>query len=134
MEVSDLILADYAAVGEHGKFTLVGAGFTEIGTLKMPCIHQLMFLFIRLKVQLKDNGKNHIEVRLVGEKGTLFKAEGQIDVKDASPNEKNVNLVFKFDNLKFEAEGDYNFEILINGEPKQNQILKIKHMTPQPTV
>ena len=101
MEVSDLILADYAAVGEGGKFTLVGAGFIEIRALQLPCIHQLMFLFIRLKVTIRDKGKNHVEVRLVGDKGILFKAEGQIDVRDDHQNEDNINLVFKFDNLKF---------------------------------
>ena len=132
MEVSDLILADYAAIGERGKFTLVGAGFTEIATFKLPCIHQLMFLFVRLKVGIKDKGANRIAVRLVGEKGVLFKAEGQIDVKQDHQQEESVQLVFKFDNLKFESQGEYNFEVVVNGESKQNQILRIKHIEPQP--
>jgi hypothetical protein len=133
MEVADLILADYATVGEKGKFTLVGAGFTEIQAVKLPIVHQLMFLFIRLKVTIKDKGKNHLEVRLIGEKGSMFKVEGQVDVKADHQQEENLQLVIKFDNLRFDTEGEYNFEVVINGELKQNQILRIKQQaTPQP--
>ena len=72
MEISDLILADFAAVSQRGKFTLVGAGFTEISTKKMPCIHNLMFLFIRVKATREDIGRNRFDVRIVGEKGSIF--------------------------------------------------------------
>ncbi len=131
MEVLDLILADYAAVNERGKFTLVGAGFTEIFTKKIPCIHPLMFLLVRLQVKMNDKGKNRVEIRLIGEKGTLFKADCNVDVSDDQKEEKHIALPIRFNNLKFDYAGEYKFEVLINGEDKRNQILRIKHLKPQ---
>lgn len=131
MEVQDLILADYATVNEGGKFTLVGAGFTEIFTKKIPCIHPLMFMFVRLQITMNDKGKNRVEIRLVGEKGTLFRADCNVDVSDDQKEEKHIALPIRFNSLKFDYAGEYKFEVLINGEDKRNQILRIRHLKPQ---
>ena len=131
MKVQDLILADFAAANERGKFTLVGAGFTEICTEKIPCIHPSMFLLVRLQVKMNDKGKNRIEIRLIGEKGTLFKADCNVDVSDKHKEEEHIALPIRLNNLKFDSAGEYRFEVLINGECKSNQILRIKHLKPQ---
>jgi hypothetical protein len=126
MEVTDLILADYAAANERGKFTLVGAGISEITTTKLPCVHLLMFLLARLKVTRSDIGKNRIEIRLIGEKGTLFKTENNLDVPKDITEDHYIPVPIQLVNLKFELAGDYTFEVRINGELKQSHNLKIK--------
>lgn len=128
MEISDLILADYADVSPRGKFTLVGAGFTEINSRKIPCIHGLMFLFVRVKATRQDIGKNRFDVRIVGEKGAIFKAGGEIDVNTDLQGENHIPMVFQLNNLKFDLAGDYSIEIRINGDLKQSQNLKIKNL------
>lgn len=130
MDISDLILADYADVSPRGKFTLVGAGFTEINAHKIPCIHRLMFLFIRVKATRQDIGKNRFDVRIVGEKGSIFKVEGDIDIKDNHQGEGHIPMVFQLNNLKFDLVGDYSIEIRINGDLKQSQNLRIKKIEP----
>lgn len=117
MEVMSLIPADYAAANQDGKFTLVGAGFTEIKTTKLPYVHPLMFLLVRLKVTKKDTGKNRIVIRLMGEKGSLFKAQFDVDVQPKEENLKEhfINIPCQLMNLKFETIGDYSFEVEING-------------------
>ena len=132
MDVPDLILADYAAANQGGKFTLVGAGITEIGTKKVPCIHPLMFLLVRLRVTRQDIGKNKVTIRLVGEKGPVFKADAIIDVSDKQVGEQCIPMPIRLVNLKFDLAGDYRIEVLINGEEKQTQNLKIKQIEPQP--
>ena len=126
MEVTDLILADYAAANERGKFTLVGAGISEITTKKLPCIHPLIFLLVRLKVTRQDIGKNKIEICIIGEKGTLFKTENDLGVSKDFTDEQYVPMPIQLVNLKFELAGDYNIEVKINGELKQSHSLKIK--------
>lgn len=126
MEVSDLILADYAAANDRGKFTLVGAGITEITTKKLPCIHPLMFLLVRFKVTRQDVGRNRFDIRMIGEKGTIFKAEGDLEVPSQHEGEQHLQMPMQLVNLKFEDAGDYSIEVRINGELKQSQNLKIK--------
>jgi hypothetical protein len=131
MEVSDLILADYAAANERGKFTLVGAGITEITTRKLPCIHPLIFLLVRYKVTRQDVGKNRIDIRLIGEKGAIFKAEADLNVSNDHKDEQCIPTAIQLVNLKFDTAGDYSIEVRINGELKQSQNLKIKYVEPQ---
>ena len=126
MEVSDLIFADYAATNERGKFTLVGAGFTEISTPNVPCVYPLMFIFMRVKVTKRDIGKNRVEVRLSGEKGAIFKADGDLVVSPEHQEEQHIPFSFQLVNLKFDQQGDYSLEVRLNGDLKQSQTLKIK--------
>jgi len=126
MEVSDLILADFAAANDRGKFTLVGAGITEISTKKLPCIHPLMFLLVRMKITRQDVGRNRFDIRMLGEKGTVFKAEGDLEVPNQHDGEQHLPMPIQLVNLKFDEAGDYSIEVRINGELKQSQNLKIK--------
>ena len=131
MDVSDLILADYAAANPRGKFTLVGAGFTNIFAKKMPCIHPLMFLLVRLKVTRQDIGLNKIDIQLVSEKGVIFKAEADMEVKPEHEDEQQLPSVITMVNTKFDDYGAYEFQVSINGEQKQSQILTVRQQ-PQP--
>lgn len=125
MEVQDLILADYATANEGGKFTLVGAGFSRIYTQKIPCIHPSMFILVRLKVTIADKGRNKIEIRMVGEKGSIFKAEGDVEVSDNHASEEHIPLPIQIGNLKFDHAGDYNIEVRVNGDLKASHSLTI---------
>jgi len=129
MQVSDLILSDYAAVNDRGKFTLVGAGFTEIITKKLPCIHPLMFVLIRLKVGAEDLGKNRVGIKIIGEKGAIFNAEVNINVAKIESGYKYIPLTNQITNLKFEEEGSYCLEVRVNGDLKRSQDLMIKVAT-----
>ena len=128
MEVQDLILADYAAANEGGKFTLVGAGFSRIYTQKIPCIHPFMFILVRLKVTIADKGRNKVEIQIVGEKGTIFKAEGDVEVLDNHTNEEHLPLPIQVGNLKFDHAGEYNVEVRVNGDLKASHSLNIVEM------
>lgn len=133
MQIHDLILADYAVANEKGKFTLVGAGFTHITAQKFPCVHPLMFLFVRLKATRRDVGLNKIQIRLVGEKGSLFSAEIGVDVKEGKFDQHFFTFPIQLANIKFETGGDYNFEVVINGEPPVTQTLTVGEPVSQTT-
>lgn len=132
MDVPDLILSDYAAANQGGKFTLVGAGITGIHAQKVPYIHPLMFLLVRLKITRQDIGKNKVEIRFIGEKGIIFKADADINVSEKHVDEQCFPLPMQLVNMKFELAGDYSIEVRVNGELKQSQNLKINLVKPQP--
>lgn len=131
MKVSDLILADYAEANPRGKFTLVGAGFTNITAKKIPYVHSLMFVLVRFKVTRQDVGLNKVEIRLMGEKGVIFKAEGGIEVKPDHDDEQYIHFSIQMVNAKFDQFGAYEFQVTINGEQEASQILRIQQ-EPQP--
>lgn len=92
-----------------------------------------MFVLVRLKITMKDKGKNRIEIRLVGEKGMIFKAECYVDVSDDHREEQYLALPIQLQNLKFEVAGEYQCEVLINGEDPKSHILKVRLQEPQPS-
>ena len=126
MEVSDLILADYATVNERGKFTLVGAGFTEIATKKLPCTHPLMFILIRLKIAKEDVGKNRLDMKIVGERGVMFSAEVNVNIPKTHGGKKYIPLTNRIANLKLEEAGVCCIEIRVNGQLKRSQDLNVR--------
>ncbi len=85
-----------------------------------------MFLMLRLKVTRRDVGKNKIEIRLMGEKGKLFGAEVDLDVKPEHASEEFAQVVVRMDNTHFNAYGEYQLQVAVNGEERLTQILHIK--------
>ncbi|MCD4780854.1 MAG: hypothetical protein K8S27_09960 [Candidatus Omnitrophica bacterium] len=125
MKVADLMLSDYATVNDKGKYTLVGAGFTEILTKKVPFRYPLMFIFIRLRITSKDIGRNRIRVQIVGEKGAIFKADINIDIAKNHTGVRFIPIPTQISNLRFPNVGSYDIEVCINGELKECQSLRI---------
>lgn len=134
MDVMMMVPADYAAANDRGKFSLIGAGFNELNVETLPCVYPLMFLFVRLKVTKQDLGRNKVEIRLVGEKGAVARAEinFEIEAKDEELSEQYINIPWQLTNLKFESDGNYEFEVEINGALKLRQLLKLKLIEQQP--
>ena len=133
MEISDFLLSDYASVDINGKFTLVGAGFTEIAAKKIPFVHPMMYIFIRLAVTQQDVGQNRVGLMITGEKGPLFKAEMNINVKGHNKNIKYIPITSQIANLKFDQPGDYDIEVRVNGKIHKCQTLTIKQIQTKKT-
>ena len=65
-------------------------------------------------------------MRIVGEHGPIFNAELNVNVAKTQAGPKYIPLTNKISNLKFEEEGIYCVEIMINGQLKRNQDLSIR--------
>lgn len=128
MNVQDLILADYAAANEGNKFTLVGAGFDEIYTGSLPYTHRLMFVLVRLRITIEDIGRNRIEVRLVGERGSTFRVETDLEINENHQREQHCVMPIALTDLRFETAGEYQCEVLINGQVRQSHPLRIRSL------
>jgi len=134
MDVVDLLLADYAAVTERGKFTLIGAGFSEIFTRKMPCVHPLMFVLLRMKVSKEDIGRSRVRLLIRGHDKELFNAQINIDITEDQQGVKYYPLPAQVSNLKFDQPGIYYIEAFVNGELKRCQELTVKQLRPPKTL
>ncbi|MBU0467438.1 MAG: hypothetical protein KJ736_00065, partial [Candidatus Omnitrophica bacterium] len=122
------LLSDYASVDNNGKFTLVGAGFTEIAAKQIPFVHPMMYVFIRLSVTQKDVGQNRLGLLIIGEKGPIFNAEMNVNVKGHNKSLKYVPITSQIANLKFDHPGEYDIELRINGNINKCQTLLIKQI------
>lgn len=126
MKVVDVILADYAAIDGYGKFTLVGAGFTEIAAKSIPCTHALIFILIRLQVVSEDVGAHTVGLKIVGEKGSIFNANMTVNIGASQTQRQTIPLAARIVNLKFENQGIYNIDVTINGHMHHSSNLTIR--------
>ncbi|MEM7110330.1 MAG: hypothetical protein AAF519_19035 [Bacteroidota bacterium] len=126
MEVEIFTLSDYAE-NFNGKLTIVGT-FDAINSSTFPVIQPICALSLRLRFSNKETGNHIVIIRLIDKNGKeLNKIDGNLTVMNPmdGSNYSSVNLVMRFNNLKFEAEGQYSFELLINDEWLRGLPLKL---------
>ena len=126
MEVEIFTLSDYAE-NFNGKLTIVGT-FDAINSNVFPVIQPICALSLRLRFSEKETGNHKVTIRLIDKSSKeLNKIDGDLTVMNPvnGSNYSSVNLVMKFNNLKFETEGQYSFELLIDGEWQRGLPLKL---------
>ena len=123
-----LLLCDSVIEDKYtGKKTLVGL-FDRIQTLKLPCIHASMSIFVSLT---GGHGKYpcQIEGRHSDGETTAFSATGNVILKD--PHQV-ANLVFRMNNVKFNKAGMYWVRFTVDDMPIMlRQLIVLKKEQPQ---
>ena len=128
MEIEIFTLSDFAQ-DANGKLTIVGT-FDSIHSKQFPCTHQACSIASRLRFSEKESGDHSIRLRLIDTAGKeLIKPiEGQMNIaKPKNSQFSTVNLVFNFNQLKFENPGRYSFELYIDGDWKSGLPLFLNH-------
>lgn len=134
MQVSDVVLADYAKVEGNGRYTLVGAGFQSLQTAMFPFVVPSIYLFVKMKAAPEDVGINRIEVRLLGKAvPPLMRVEGSMAVTEDNADMNSIAVPFHFQDLRFDAEGLYDFRVFINGEQAAALPLRVQYTAPMLT-
>jgi hypothetical protein len=116
METEIFTLCDFAQ-DAGGKLTIVGT-FDQIGSQTFPFVHPACSLACRLRFSEKEKGAHDFKVRLVDAKGkeVIPSIEGNINVGMPANNQyAAINLVGNLNQLKFEKEGRYSFELYVDG-------------------
>jgi hypothetical protein len=130
MEIEIFTLCDFAQ-DNHSKLTIVGT-FDSISTKQFPAIHPSCTIACRLRFAAKEAGDHDFKLRMTDTKGKeiIKPIEGQMKV-GVPPNNQyaSVNLVFNFNQLKFETPGRYSFELFIDGDWKSGLPLLLNQMT-----
>jgi len=116
METEIFTLCDFAQ-DAAGKLTIVGT-FDQIGSKTFPLVHPSCSLACRLRFSEKEAGTHDFKVRLVDSSGkeVIPSIEGNINVS-VPPNVRYaaINIVGNLNQLRFEKEGRYSFELYVDG-------------------
>ena len=117
MEIEIFTLCDFAQ-DNNSKLTVVGT-FDSIHSKQFPFTQQSFSVACRLRFSEKETGGHDMRLRFTdGDRKEVIKPiAGQINIaKPQNGQYSAVNLVFNFNQVKFEKPGRYSFEIFIDDE------------------
>ena len=129
MEIEIFTLCDFAQ-DNNSKLTVVGT-FDAIHSKLFPFIQQSFSVACRLRFSEKETGVHDMRLRFTDSGGQeLIKPiEGQMTIaKPRNGQYSVVNLVFNFNQVKFEKAGRYSFELYIDDEWASGLPLFINHV------
>ncbi|HUR64791.1 MAG TPA: hypothetical protein VMZ03_00445 [Chitinophagaceae bacterium] len=117
METEIFTLADFAQ-DNNSKLTIVGT-FDSIHTKQFPTQHPACAIACRLRFSAKETGTHDFRLRLIDSEGkeVIKPIEGNITI-GMPPNGQfaSINIVVNFNQLQFEKEGRYSFELYMDGD------------------
>lgn len=120
------VLCDDVRQERSGKFILIGL-FDVIGMPQFPAIFPRVCIVNRW---CSGQGVFREKTRIVASDNVSVVAEGQtINVQLQGPEATATNVEF-FMNLKFEQEGVYWVEVLLEGDLKLRYPLRVNRVTP----
>ena len=129
MEIEIFTLCDFAQ-DNNSKLTVVGT-FDGIHSKQFPFVQQSFSVACRLRFSEKETGGHDMRLRFTDSKGNeLIKPiEGQMNIAQPRNGQYSaVNLVFNFNQVKFEKAGRHSFELYIDDEWTSGLPLFINHV------
>jgi hypothetical protein len=117
METEIFTLCDFAQ-DNNNKLTVVGT-FDSINSKQFPFVQQSFCVACRLRFSERETGTHDIRLRFTdGTKTEIMKPiEGQMNIPQSKNGQYSaVNLVFNFNQVKFEKHGRYAFELYLDDE------------------
>jgi hypothetical protein len=117
MEIEIFTLCDFAQ-DNSGKLTVVGT-FDGINSKQFPFVQGNFSVACRLRFSEKETGQHTMRLRFIDANGKelLQPIEGEMNIpKPTNGQYTTINLVFNFNQIKFEKAGRYSFELFINDE------------------
>jgi len=127
MEVVLAVLADYANVSQEGKLNIMGI-FDIISSEKFPTVHPEMKLVVQFEASIAETGKTHdIEIQLMGPDGQKsFVVQGKLTIGEVKPGTLyKANNILNLRGAKFDAPGDFQFNVLVDNNVKRVVPLKV---------
>ena len=124
------VVADAANRAFGDKLNILGI-FHTIGSAQFPVTHPHMALALEFKASPTDKGRNfNWQVRLVGPDGQrVLDLGGELAInRDAPALTPIVPMDINLHNVAFPVAGNYNFEILLDGELKGEVPLEVVKM------
>jgi|SRR5687767_318256 len=117
MEIEIFTLCDFAQ-DNNSKLTVVGT-FDSIHAKQYPFVQQAFSVACRLRFSEKETGGHDMRLRFINASGKeiIKPIEGQMNIVAPQNGQYSaVNLVFNFNQVKFEKPGRYSFELYIDDE------------------
>ncbi|MBC7815102.1 MAG: hypothetical protein H7175_28350 [Burkholderiales bacterium] len=135
MQLSLLLLADYATADASGKLNILGV-FDKLNARQFPAKHPLMHLVMKFQPEMREYGETRkLRVILVDEDGReVFQVAVDLAVPVITRGEiPDVNGIIGFRDLPFSKPGLYEFRVLIDKDQVGVAALTVIQMEqPQP--
>jgi len=133
MHVKLAVLADHASISREGKLNIMGI-FDEINARELPVALPIFYVVVSYGTQASEfETTKDIQMALQDEDGTVLVRLEQPNVTIPRPQRPGmrgtVNLVHGIAGLPFSKAGDYEFSILINGQPEGSISLRVNAVT-----
>jgi len=129
-DLQSSLLCDDVRQERNGKFILIGL-FDVIGVPNFPVLFQRLCIVNRWCC---GEGNFNQRSRIIKPDGNTVLIEGKDVPLKLGDNEATATCVEFFLNVKFETEGTYWIEILLNGDMKLRYPLKAQKIKPPPHV
>jgi hypothetical protein len=136
MQLSMLLMADYATVDAGGKLNILGS-FDSLSAQQFPVKHPLMHLVMRFQPELGEYGDTRkLRIVLVDEDGQeLFQVSGDFQIPALQKGQvaPALPIIFGIRDLEFPRPGRYEFRIFVDKEQKDFITLSVSQIEqPQP--
>lgn len=120
------VLCDDVRREDNGKFMLIGL-FETIGTFNFPAIHPTLFV---VNSWCSGFGEFSQKTRIIAPGGKIIAEDNETNfsLKDLKSKHR---VIARFNNLKFENEGEYSVEVVLNSNLKVRYPLVVKKILPQ---
>ena len=119
MEIEIFTLADFAQ-DNNSKLTIVGT-FDAIHSKQFPAVHPSCSIACRLRFSNKEVGQHDFKLRLIDSDGKelIQPVQGNIGINEPTNGQSaTINIVINFNQLNFEKQGRYSFELYIDDDWK----------------
>lgn len=134
MDLSYLLVAEYANVTQDGKLNVMGI-FSNINSHGFPAVHPEMYLVAQLTAGPGEYGRKcEITVKLIDEDATqeLVYYKVPVVVPSSERGQKvKLNHLLKLVNTHFPKPGTYAFLILVNNDTKGDLAIEV-NLIPKP--
>ena len=130
MELSLLLMADYATVDASGKLNILGA-FNILNVRQFPVRHPLMHLVMKFQPHSGEYGDTRkLRVTLVDEDGNeIVQLSSDVKIPDLKGGQiPELPAIIGFRDLQFEQPGHYEFRIFIDKDQKGDITLVVNHI------
>ncbi len=116
MKIELFAVADFA-VEQAGKLTIVGV-FDTLCCHSLPVVHELCAVVAKLRFEKIEEGTKRVRLNLSDADGKLVlpSVDLPLDVRmNEDQHTLTKNIVVKIGGLKIEKEGEYSFDLAVDG-------------------
>jgi len=123
MELTNLLVADYAAFDTSRKINIIGA-FRKISSREFPFLYPQMYLFIELNPALGEYGETRkLRIRLVDEDG---KEIAHVATPITLVRQEPYYTIVGISNIEFSHPGRHEFRVILDKDHKGSLPIEVE--------
>jgi hypothetical protein len=134
MELSFLLVADYANVTANGKLNIMGI-FNNVFAQGFPTVHSEMYVVAQLTAPTGEFGRRfHLEIKLIDEDGQEVACFPTDHIVPEPPpglgRRVEMNQILRLNNIVFPKPGVYEFRVLVDNDTKGTRAIEVAPAPP----